>query len=54
MLEIAGAKSPLKAGWFNPHTGKRADAGSFANGTTSVTLPVDCGSAPLVLHLGTH
>ena len=50
-LEITGAKSPLKAEWFNPHTGKRADAGSFGNGTANLMPPIDWGGAPLVLHL---
>jgi hypothetical protein len=53
-LDIADAKSPLQAEWFNPHTGKRADAGSFANGTASLTPPADWGTAPLVLHLKAH
>jgi hypothetical protein len=50
-LEIAGAKSPLKGGWFNPHSGKRTAAGSFDNGTANLTPPADWGKAPLVLHL---
>jgi hypothetical protein len=50
-LVIAQAKSPLKAEWFNPHTGKRSDAGSFTNGTANLTPPADWGTAPLVLHL---
>ena len=53
-LEIAGAKSPLPGEWFNPHTGQRAAAGSFRNGTASLTPPADWGSAPLVLHLKTQ
>ena len=53
-LSIAAAKSPLKAEWFNPHTGKRADAGSFSNGTASLTPPTDWGNVPLVLHLKAH
>jgi len=53
-LNIADVKSPLKAEWFNPHTGKRADAGSFSNGTASFTPPTDWGNVPLVLHLKTH
>ena len=50
-LEIAGAKSPLKGEWFNPHTGKRTAAGSLDNGTANLTPPADWGKAPLVLHL---
>ena len=53
-LDIADVKSPLKAEWFNPHTGKRSDAGSFSNGTASVTPPTDWGNVPLVLHLKAH
>ncbi len=53
-LDIADAKSPLKAEWFNPHTGKRADAGSLASGTASLTPPAGWGAAPLVLHLQAH
>ncbi|MGB8169484.1 MAG: DUF4038 domain-containing protein [Chthoniobacteraceae bacterium] len=49
-LEITGAKSPLEAEWFNPHTGKRTSAGTLNNGTTKLTPPADWGNAPLVLH----
>ena len=52
-LEIAGATSPLKAEWFNPHTGRRTAAGSLPNGTASLTPPAAWGQAPLVLHVGT-
>jgi hypothetical protein len=50
-IEIAGAKSPLKAEWFNPHTGKRTAAGSLSNGSAKLTPPADWGNAPLVLHV---
>jgi hypothetical protein len=50
-LEIAGANSPLKGEWFNPRTGKRSAAGSFANGTASLAPPADWDPAPIVLHL---
>ena len=50
-LDVAGAKSPLAAQWFNPQTGKYSAAGAFENGTASFTPPADWGSAPLVLHL---
>jgi hypothetical protein len=53
-VKITGAKSPLKAEWFNPHTGRRTDAGSVANGAASLTPPPDWGAAPLVLHLKEH
>ncbi len=49
-LEIAGAKAPLKAEWFNPHTGTRTSAGSLENGTAKLTPPEDWGKAPLILH----
>jgi len=50
-LEIAGAKSPLKSEWFNPHTGKYTAAGSLNNGTANLTPLADWGNAPLVLHV---
>jgi len=50
-LQITGAKAPLPAEWFHPHTGQRTAAGSFTNGTASLTPPAGWGSAPLVLHL---
>jgi hypothetical protein len=50
-LKIAGAAAPLKAEWFNPHTGRRTAAGSSANGTATFTPPADWGNAPVVLHL---
>jgi hypothetical protein len=50
-LNIADAKSPLQAEWFNPRTGKRSDAGSFSNGTANLSPPTDWGNVPLVLHL---
>ena len=50
-LQITGAKSPLPAAWFNPHTGRRTAAGAVANGTANFTPPTNWGSAPLVLHL---
>ena len=50
-LEIAGAKSPLKAEWVNPHTGQLTAAGSLNNGVAHLTPPSDCGNAPLVLHV---
>ena len=50
-LEIAGAKSPLAAQWFNPQTGKFSAAGAFENGRGSFTPPDGWGSAPQVLHL---
>ena len=53
-LEIAGAASPLAGAWFNPHTGRRTAAGTFANGKASITPPADWGGAPLVLHLRGH
>ncbi|MEO6789030.1 MAG: DUF4038 domain-containing protein, partial [Chthoniobacteraceae bacterium] len=49
-LEIAGAKAPLKAEWFNPLTGKRTTAGTLNNGTAKLTPLADWGKAPLVLH----
>ncbi len=49
-LEIAGAKSPLTAEWFNPFTGKRTAAGTLNNGTAKLTPPADWDNAPLVLH----
>lgn len=50
-LEIAGAKSPLKGEWFNPHTGKRTNACPLNNGVASLTPPGDWGKAPLVLQV---
>jgi hypothetical protein len=50
-LEIAGAPSPLKAEWFNPHTGSRTAAGSMNNGTARLTPPDNWGKVPLVLHV---
>lgn len=50
-LEIAGAKSPLKAEWFNPHSGQRTSAGLLENGTITLTPPTDWGRVPAVLHL---
>ncbi len=50
-LETSGAKAPLKAEWFNPHTRNRTAASSLINGTASLTPPVDWGNAPLVMHL---
>jgi len=52
-LEIAAAAAPLTAKWFDPFTGKFTDAGSFNNGTASLTPPAGWGEAPLVLHLKT-
>jgi hypothetical protein len=49
-LEITGAKSPLNAEWFNPHTGKRTSAGTLNNGTPKLTPPAEWGNVPLVLH----
>jgi hypothetical protein len=50
-LEIAGAAAPLPGEWFNPRTGKTTSAGSFGNGTASLTPPAGWGDAPIVLHL---
>jgi len=50
-LEISNAKAQLKAEWFNPHTGKRSNAGAFGNGTAKFNPPGDWGVVPLVLHL---
>ncbi|MDA1276159.1 MAG: DUF4038 domain-containing protein [Verrucomicrobia bacterium] len=50
-LEIAGAKSPLKAAWFNPHTGEHTAVGLLNNGTANLTPPADWGKAPIVLHV---
>ena len=50
-IEIAGAKDPLTAEWFNPYTGKRTAAGSLGNGSAMLTPPGDWGKAPLVLHV---
>ena len=50
-IEIAGARSPLTAEWFNPHTGKRTSAGSLKNGAATLTPPADLGGAPLVFHV---
>jgi hypothetical protein len=49
-LEIAGARSPLQAEWFHPHTGKRINASAIPNGTAMLTPPA-WDNAPLVLHL---
>jgi hypothetical protein len=51
-LEIAGAQSPLKAEWFNPHTGRRTPAGNLDNRTANLVPPADWGDVPLVLHVG--
>lgn len=50
-LEIAGAKAPLQAEWFNPHSGKRTPAAPLDNGTAKLTPPSEWGNAPLVLHV---
>ena len=50
-LKINGAKSPLQAEWFNPHTGIRTDAGTLDNGTSSLSPPENWGDVPLVLHV---
>lgn len=50
-LKVASAPSPLRAQWFNPHTGQHHGAGEISNGTVQFRPPANWGIAPVVLHL---
>lgn len=50
-LEIKGAAKPLRAAWFNPHTGKFTEASPLNNGQPELMPPANWGDAPLVLYV---
>ena len=37
--------------WFNPWTGQRSAAGTFGNGTVTLTPPENANNALIVLHI---
>ncbi len=51
-LTLQGLGQPLKAEWFRPLTGDRADAGKVENGTTNLKPPEDWKNGPVALHVG--
>jgi len=51
-LELKELSSPLKAEWYHPFTGERADAGQLSTGTTELTPPTAWSKGPVALHVG--
>lgn len=51
-INLTGLSKPIRACWFQPLTGKYADAGKLANGTIELAPPVSFGPGPVVMHIG--
>jgi Putative collagen-binding domain of a collagenase len=51
-LKLDGLSRPLTAEWYQPLTGRRAEAGTLGNGTARLQPPADWGDGPVALHVG--
>ena len=49
-LKLDGLAEPLRAEWYHPLTGERADAGTVKSGTAELTPPASWGNAPVAFH----
>lgn len=50
-LQVAGATAALKAEWYQPLTGRRADGGGLGNGEQRLAPPAAWGAGPVALHV---
>ena len=50
-LKLEGLSQPLKAEWYHPFTGEKADAGLLNQGVSELTPPSEWGEAPIALHV---
>jgi hypothetical protein len=50
-LRLDGLQTPLRAGWYQPLTGRRADAGQRVTGEAKLEPPKDWDEGPIVLHV---
>jgi hypothetical protein len=53
-MTLQGVAAPPKAEWYEPLTGRRADAGTVGNGATELKPPSEWGNGMVALHVGTR